>query len=65
LDGIEHNFILDGEQIKDEGTGSIWDLSGRAIEGPLAGAQMEAIPSKVSFLFAIVAAEPGIELGGR
>jgi hypothetical protein len=65
LDGVEHNFILEGGQFKDEGTGSVWDLSGRAIEGPLAGTQLEAIPAKVNFWFAIVAAEPGIELGGK
>jgi hypothetical protein len=65
LDGVEYLFILEGGQFRDEGTGSIWDLSGRAIEGPLAGVQLEAIPSRVSFWFAIVAAEPGIELHGR
>ena len=65
LDGVEHLFILEGGQFQDEATGSLWDLSGRAIAGPLAGAQLEAIPAKVSFWFAIVAAEPGIELHGR
>ena len=65
LDGVEHRFILEGGQFRDEATGSLWDLSGRAIEGPLAGTQLEPIPSRVSFWFAIVAAEPGIELHGR
>ena len=65
LDGVENSFALEGGQFKDEGTGSVWDLSGWAIEGPLAGTQLEAIPAKVSFWFAIVAAEPGIEVGGK
>ncbi len=41
------------------------DISGRAIAGPLAGVQLEAIPSRVSFWFAIVAAVPGVELHDR
>jgi hypothetical protein len=65
LDGTEHSFILNRGQFTDEETGSIWDLSGRAIDGQLEGTQLEAVPSKVSFWFAIVAAEPGIELGGK
>ena len=65
LDGVEHSFILEGGQVRDEGTGSIWDLSNRAVAGPLARARLEAIPSRVSFWFAIVAAEPGVELHNR
>jgi hypothetical protein len=65
LDGVEHRFMLEDGQFRDEGTGSSWDLSGRAIEGPLVGAQLEPIPSRVSFWFAIVAAEPGIVLFGQ
>ncbi|UCD43510.1 MAG: DUF3179 domain-containing protein [Chloroflexota bacterium] len=65
LDSDEHTFILEDGKFWDEATGSIWDLSGQAIKGSLAGTQLEAIPSKVSFWFAIVAAEPGIELGSR
>jgi hypothetical protein len=33
--------------------------------GPLAGVQLEAISSRVSFRFAIVYPELGIEVGGR
>lgn len=46
----------------DANTGSLWDLSGRAIDGPLSGEQLRALPTKTSFWFAIVAAEPGIEV---
>jgi hypothetical protein len=35
-------------------------LAGRAVSGPLQGAQMPAVPSKTSFWFAIIAAEPEI-----
>jgi hypothetical protein len=65
LEGVEHSFILDGGKYIDEGTGSIWDLAGRAIEGQLAREQLEPVPAKVSFWFAIVAAEPEIELGWK
>ena len=67
LDGVEHRImlVLDKGQFQDERTGSIWDLSGWAIAGPLSGTQLEAIPSRVSFWYAIVAVEPGVELHGR
>ncbi len=46
----------------DENTGSLWDLAGRAIDGPLSGEQLEQLPTRTSFWFAIVAAEPEIEI---
>lgn len=45
-------------------TNSRWDISGRAVEGELSGMQLEAVPSKLSFWFAIVATEPGIMIYG-
>jgi hypothetical protein len=45
-------------------TNSQWDISGRAVEGELVGMQLEAVPSKLSFWFAIVASEPGITIYG-
>jgi len=48
----------------DENTGSLWDLAGRAIDGPLSGEQLKPLPTKTSFWFAIVAAEPNIEIRG-
>lgn len=48
----------------DENTGSLWDLSGRAVDGPLRGEQLEQLPTRISFWFAIVAAEPDIEIRG-
>ena len=51
--------IHDGE-FTDRETGSTWDLAGRAVSGPLQGAQLLAVPSRTSFWFAIIAAEPDI-----
>ena len=51
--------VRDGE-FTDRETGSTWDLAGRAVSGLLQGAQLPAVPSKTSFWFAIIAAEPEI-----
>jgi hypothetical protein len=51
--------VQDGE-FTDLETGSTWDLAGRASSGPLAGTQLLAVPSKTTFWFAIIAAEPEI-----
>ncbi len=48
----------------DANSGSLWDLSGRAIDGPLSGEQLQPLPTKTSFWFAIVAAEPDIVIRG-
>ncbi len=39
-----------------------WNQASKAIAGELTGIQLQALPSKTSFWFAIVAAEPNIEL---
>ena len=44
-------FKWDGESIRDEETGSRWSVSGRAIDGPLAGAQLESPVSINHFWF--------------
>ncbi|MFO7838621.1 MAG: DUF3179 domain-containing (seleno)protein [Desulfosalsimonadaceae bacterium] len=44
-------FQWDGEAIRDEETGSRWSVSGRAIDGPLAGAQLESPVSINHFWF--------------
>jgi hypothetical protein len=43
-------------------TGSRWEISGEAIAGKLLGAQLSPIPTRISYWFAIVAAEPEISL---
>jgi len=47
---------------RDDETGSIWDFAGRAIEGPLRGIQLEAVPTRATFWYAFVAAFPEAEL---
>jgi hypothetical protein len=59
-DGQSLTFEVRGGEFTDRETGSTWDLAGRAVSGPLQGAQLPAVPSKTSFWFAIIAAEPEI-----
>ena len=49
----------------DEQTGSTWDLAGRAVAGPLAGAQLMAVPSRRAFWFSIAGSNPDIPLFER
>jgi hypothetical protein len=42
-------------EVRDRQTGSTWDLSGRAIEGPLAGAELRQVPHDDQFWFALAA----------
>ena len=53
--------VRDGEFV-DRETDSVWNLAGQAIRGPLSGEQLEGVPSRTTYWFAIVAAEPGITL---
>ena len=53
-------FQIQDGKFTDRETSSIWDLAGRAVSGPLQGAQLLAVPSLTSFWFAIIATEPGI-----
>ena len=62
LDDGVLTFEAGGGVWRDDQTGSIWDLAGRAIEGPLAGSQLEPIPSRSTFWYAFVAAFPDAEL---
>jgi len=59
VDGRELNFRLHGEpsgvltKLVDDETGTIWSaFSGLAVEGELAGARLERLPSHLSFWFA-------------
>ncbi|HEX2030192.1 MAG TPA: DUF3179 domain-containing (seleno)protein [Actinomycetota bacterium] len=49
----------------DAETGSVWTYEGRAVEGPLAGTQLEFLPSHVSEWYIIGTAHPGIEIRGQ
>jgi hypothetical protein len=60
--GRELTFDVRNGEFVDRETESVWNLAGQAIRGPLNGAQLLAIPSRTTFWFAIVAAEPEITL---
>ena len=47
---------------RDEETGSLWNVKGEAIDGPLAGAQLSQVPAHTSFWFAWVTFNPETEL---
>ena len=50
------------QEYQDEETGSTWDLAGRAVDGLLAGATLNAIPSRRGFWFSVSGVNPAIEL---
>lgn len=52
VDGRALTFAYDNGQIVDKQTGTHWDVFGRAIEGELAGAQLEPVLSFTHFWFA-------------
>ena len=60
--GRSLTFRLDGVSIVDQETGSTWNFGGHAISGPLSGTQLEAVPSRTSYWFSLVALLPDVEL---
>jgi hypothetical protein len=58
LDGRSLTFRRNGERIVDEETGSAWNILGQAIEGPLAGRQLQPIVHGDYFWFAWAAFKP-------
>ena len=57
--GERLSFTVESGGITDENTGSRWDIFGRAVEGPLKGAQLEAVIHGDHFWFAWAAFKPG------
>jgi hypothetical protein len=49
-------------EVRDRETGSTWDLSGRAIAGPLAGARLRQLPHDDQFWFALAAFFPDADI---
>ncbi len=47
---------------RDRETGSTWDITGRAISGPLAGSELRQVRSDDQFWFAIAAFVPDVEI---
>ncbi len=59
VDGQSLTFAIEDDggfpfSLVDEQTGSVWDIHGRAIEGPMAGARLTQVPAHNSFWFAWV-----------
>lgn len=53
VDGQTLTFIaLGADRWQDEQTGSTWNLLGKAVDGPLAGSQLEIAPHRNEFWFA-------------
>jgi hypothetical protein len=58
VDGRSLTFSATDDGFVDDETGSTWNLFGRAIDGPLAGSALEAIPHVDTFWFAWSAFRP-------
>jgi hypothetical protein len=58
VNGERLSFTVKDNRITDRNTGSTWDIFGRAIEGPLRGAQLEPVVHGDHFWFAWAAFKP-------
>ncbi len=58
VDGQNLTFRFDGENFVDDQTGSIWNILGQAVEGPLSGQQLKPVVHTNIFWFAIAAFRP-------
>jgi hypothetical protein len=58
LDGEILSFISEDGEIRDEETGSTWNVLGRAIDGELEGARLKEYVSAQHFWFAWAAFQP-------
>ena len=58
VDGQPLTFSWNGEHIVDSETGSVWNILGQAVAGPLAGKQLEAILHGDHFWFSWAAFKP-------
>ena len=64
VEGQRLTFTLTDAGFVDRETGSLWDSNGLAREGPLAGAQLVALPSRSAFWFSILSAYPAVTVAG-
>jgi len=58
VEGRALTFSFDGSAILDEETGGSWDVLGRAVQGELAGASLEAVVAVNHFWFSWAAFKP-------
>ena len=62
IDGSQLTFsIVDGAFVDDQ-SGSTWTLAGQAVTGEYSGRQLVALPTKTTFWFALISAEPDLTL---
>ena len=61
-DGEELTFEPDGDFFTDDRTGSRWNISGRAVDGELAGRELTPVDHVDTFWFAWVAFTPDTEI---
>ena len=59
---LTFEYREESEAFIDRETGSVWDLAGRAVEGPLAGAELERASTRRGFWFSIAITFPNVEL---
>ncbi len=59
IDGQMLTFVAEDGEIRDNETGSVWNISGEAIEGDLAGSRLERIAHLDTFWFAWATYQPG------
>lgn len=62
VDGQSLTFVASDGVYTDQETGSTWDFFGHATDGPLEGQQLELLPSRRAFWFAISLSLPDAEL---
>ena len=58
VDGQQLTFVMDGNTMTDNETGSSWNIFGQAIAGPLAGSELQPMLSHTHFWFAWAAFRP-------
>ncbi|MEX2424597.1 MAG: DUF3179 domain-containing (seleno)protein, partial [Acidimicrobiia bacterium] len=62
VDGRALTFLVEDATFVDDETGTTWDITGRAVSGELADAQLERVPHLDTFWFAWSTYAPGTDL---
>ncbi len=57
VDGQSLSFTVEGDEIVDEETGSTWEVTGRAVDGPLEGNRLSPVTTSQHFWFSWTAFE--------
>ncbi|MDJ0954122.1 MAG: DUF3179 domain-containing protein [Acidimicrobiia bacterium] len=59
VDGDVLTFAAADGEVRDDQTGSLWSVTGEALDGPLAGTKLERVPHLDTFWFAWATYKPG------